>query len=381
MKLQEYRSKEILASHGVPVSVGEVATTPAQARAAADRIGGPVVVKAQVLVGGRGKAGGVKLAADPAEAEARAAEILGMTIKDVTVRTVLIAPAAEIAHEYYLGIVLDRASRAVAVIASAEGGVEIEETARTNPDAVLRLPLHPLLGLLEHNVRRVAFFLGLSPDLRGQFGPILRGLAEAFASSDADLAEINPLVVTAGGELLALDAKIVLDDSGLYRHPDLEAMRDANEEEPSEIAAREAGINFIKLDGSIGCMVNGAGLAMATMDLVQLAGGEPANFLDIGGGAKADRVAAAFRIILDDPNVRAILVNIFGGITRGDEVARGIVEARATLQRQVPMVVRIVGTNAAEAAQILEAANLITAASLDEAAARAVAAARGEAPA
>ncbi|TMB57510.1 MAG: ADP-forming succinate--CoA ligase subunit beta [Chloroflexi bacterium] len=381
MKLQEYRSKEILASHGVPVSVGEVATTPAQARAAADRIGGPVVVKAQVLVGGRGKAGGVKLAADPAEAEARAAEILGMTIKDVTVRTVLIAPAAEIAHEYYLGIVLDRASRAVAVIASAEGGVEIEETARTNPDAVLRLPLHPLLGLLEHNVRRVAFFLGLSPDLRGQFGSILRGLAEAFASSDADLAEINPLVVTAGGELLALDAKIVLDDSGLYRHPDLEAMRDANEEEPSEIAAREAGINFIKLDGSIGCMVNGAGLAMATMDLVKLAGGEPANFLDIGGGAKADRVAAAFRIILDDPNVRAILVNIFGGITRGDEVARGIVEARATLQRQVPMVVRIVGTNAAEAAQILEAANLITAASLDEAAARAVAAARGEAPA
>ena len=378
MKLQEYRSKEILASHGVPVSVGEVATTPAQARAAADRIGGPVVVKAQVLVGGRGKAGGVKLAADPAEAEARAAEILGMTIKDVTVRTVLIAPAAEIAHEYYLGIVLDRASRAVAVIASAEGGVEIEETARTNPDAVLRLPLHPLLGLLEHNVRRVAFFLGLSPDLRGQFGPILRGLAEAFASSDADLAEINPLVVTAGGELLALDAKIVLDDSGLYRHPDLEAMRDANEEEPSEIAAREAGINFIKL---VGCMVNGAGLAMATMDLVKLAGGEPANFLDIGGGAKADRVAAAFRIILDDPNVRAILVNIFGGITRGDEVARGIVEARATLQRQVPMVVRIVGTNAAEAAQILEAANLITAASLDEAAARAVAAARGEAPA
>jgi succinyl-CoA synthetase beta subunit len=378
LKLQEYRSKEILARHGVPVSAGEVATTPQEARAAAERIGGPVVVKAQVLVGGRGKAGGVKLAADPAGAERSAAEIIGLVIKGVTVRTVLVAPAAEIAHEYYLGIVLDRTSRAITIIASAEGGVEIEETARTNPAAILRLPLHPLLGMQEHNVRRVAFFLGLPAELRRPFAPIMHGLAAAFLDSDADLAEINPLVVTTGGELLALDAKMVLDDSGLYRHPDLEAMRDTNEEEPSEIAAREAGINFIKLDGSIGCMVNGAGLAMTTMDLVKLAGGEPANFLDIGGGAKADRVAAAFRIILDDPKVRAILVNIFGGITRGDEVARGIVEARATLQRQVPMVVRIVGTNATEAARILEAANLITAASLDEAAARAVAAANGQ---
>jgi len=380
LKLQEYRSKEILARHGVPVSPGEVASTPAETRAAAERIGGQVVVKAQVLVGGRGKAGGVKLAADPAAAERAAAEIIGLEIKGVTVRTVLVAPAAEIAHEYYLGIVLDRVSRAIIVIASAEGGVEIEETARTNPGAILRLPLHPLIGLQEHNVRRVAFFLGLSAELRRAFGPIMRGLAAAFLDSDADLAEINPLVVTTGGELLALDAKIVLDDSGLYRHPDLEAMRDANEEEPSEIAAREAGINFIKLDGTIGCMVNGAGLAMTTMDLVKLAGGEPANFLDIGGGAKADRVEAAFRIILDDPKVRSILVNIFGGITRGDEVARGIVEARATLQREVPMVVRIVGTNAAEAAHILEAANLITAASLDEAAARAVAAAQVQGP-
>jgi len=380
LKLQEYRSKEILARHGVPVSPGEVATTSAEARAAAEHLGGPVVVKAQVLVGGRGKAGGVKLAADPAAAERAAAEIIGLVIKGVRVRTVLVAPAAEIAHEYYLGIVLDRVSREITVIASAEGGVEIEETARTNPAAILRVGLHPLIGLQEHNVRRVAFFLGLPAELRRAFGPIMRGLADAFTDSDADLAEINPLVVTTGGELLALDAKIVLDDSGLYRHPDLEAMRDANEEEPSEIAAREAGINFIKLDGTIGCMVNGAGLAMTTMDLVKLAGGEPANFLDIGGGAKADRVEAAFRIILDDPKVRAILVNIFGGITRGDEVARGIVEARATLQRQVPMVVRIVGTNAEEAARILEAASLITAASLDEAAAKAVAAATGQAP-
>ncbi len=375
MKLQEYRSKEILARHGIPVAAGETATTPDGARDAAARIGGPVVVKAQVLVGGRGKAGGVKLAATPDEAAARAAEIIGLDIKGVTVRTVLVAPAVQIAREYYLGLVLDRRARAVTIIASADGGVEIEETARTNPDAILRLPIHPLIGLQEHQVRRVGFFLGLPAELRKPFAAILRGLYAAFIESDADLAEINPLVVTEAGALEALDAKIVLDDSALFRHPDLEALRDLGEEEPSETAARDAGINFIKLDGTIGCMVNGAGLAMTTMDLVKLAGGEPANFLDIGGGAKADRVAAAFRIILEDPNVRAILINIFGGITRGDEVAHGIVEARASLGRQVPMVVRIVGTNAAEAAEILRAANLITADSLDDAARKAVAAA------
>jgi succinyl-CoA synthetase beta subunit len=376
LKLQEYRSKEILARHGVPLQAGEVATSPEEAAAVAERIGGPVVVKAQVLVGGRGKAGGVKLAADPEDAAQRAREILGLDIKGVTVQTVLVAPAAEIAKEYYLGLILDRSAKAVTVIASAEGGVEIEETARTNPAAILRLTLDPLLGLQDHNVRRVSFFLDLPADLRRTFASVLRGLYDAFMAADADLAEINPLAITKSGELLALDAKIVLDDSALFRHPDLESMRDLNEEEPSEIAAREAGINFIKLDGTIGCMVNGAGLAMTTMDLVKLAGGEPANFLDIGGGAKADRVAAAFRIILDDPHVQAILVNIFGGITRGDEVARGIVEARGMLEREVPMVVRIVGTNADEAAEILRQANLITAASLDEAAAKAVAAAR-----
>ena len=375
MKLQEYRSKEILARHGVPLIAGEVATTPEEARGAAERIGSAVVVKAQVLVGGRGKAGGVKLAATPEEAEARTREIIGLDIKGTTVKTVLVAPAADIAHEYYLGLILDRASRAVTVIASAEGGVEIEETAKTNPEAILRLSLHPLLGLQEHESRRIGFFLGIPAELRKDFGIIMRGLFQAFLASDADLAEINPLVVTGDGQLLALDAKIVLDDSALPRHPDLEAMRDLNEEEPSEIAAREAGISFIKLDGSIGCMVNGAGLAMTTMDLVMLAGGEPANFLDIGGGAKADRVTAAFRIILDDPNVKAILINIFGGITRGDEVARGIVEARSRLTREVPMVVRIVGTNAEEAKPILAEANLITADSLDDAAAKAVAAA------
>ena len=332
-----------------------------------------------VLVGGRGKAGGVKLAATPDEAAERAREIIGLDIKGTTVKTVLVAPAADIEHEYYLGLILDRAAKAITVIASAEGGVEIEETAKTNPEAILRLPLHPLLGLQEHESRRIGFFLGIPAELRKDFGKVMRGLYDAFVASDADLAEINPLVVTDDGQLLALDAKIVLDDSALPRHPDLEAMRDLNEEEPSEIAAREAGISFIKLDGNIGCMVNGAGLAMTTMDLVKLAGGEPANFLDIGGGAKADKVTAAFKIILDDPNVKAILINIFGGITRGDEVARGIVEARANLEREVPMVVRIVGTNSDEAKPILAEANLITADSLDDAAAKAVAAAGGAA--
>ena len=296
-----------------------------------------------------------------------------------TVRTVLVAPAADIASEYYLGLILDRGAKAITVIASAEGGVEIEETAKTNPDAILRLPLHPLLGLQPHDTNRVFYFLGLPADLRKAFASVMEGLYASFVESDADLAEINPLAVTTGGELLALDAKIVLDDSALFRHPQLEEMRDLNEEEASEIEARAAGISFIKLDGNIGCMVNGAGLAMTTMDLVKLAGGEPANFLDIGGGAKADRVASAFKIILSDPNVKAILVNIFGGITRGDEVARGIVEARHSLEREVPMVVRIVGTNEEEAKPILAEAKLITADSLDDAAAKAVAAVKGAA--
>jgi succinyl-CoA synthetase beta subunit len=263
-------------------------------------------------------------------------------------------------------------------MASAEGGVEIEEVAATRPAAIVRVHAHPHLGLLDHQARALAFALGLGDHL-AEFVAIAKGLVACLVANDADLVVVNPLVVTDDGRLLALDAKIVLDDSALSRHPDLEAKRDLNEEEPAEIAARDAGISFIKLDGTIGCMVNGAGLAMTTMDLVKLAGGEPANFLDIGGGAKADKVTAAFKIILDDPNVEAILVNIFGGITRGDEVARGIVEARANLQREVPMVVRIVGTNAEEAKPILAEARLITADSLDDAAAKAVAAAGGAA--
>jgi succinyl-CoA synthetase beta subunit len=377
VKLQEFRSKEILARHGIPVLPGEVATSPAEARAAGERLSVPVVVKAQVLAGGRGKAGGVKLAATPDEAEQRAADILGLTIAGGPVRTLLVTPAVGIAHEYYLALVLDRAAKAVTVIASAEGGIEIEEIARTKPDAVLRHPLDPLAGLQAADVATVATFLGIPGIHRSAFNDLVEGLASTFFGVDAELAEVNPLATTTDGRLLALDAKIVVDDSALPRHPDIEAMRDLAEEEPAEIAAREAGISYIKLDGTIGCMVNGAGLAMTTMDLVKLAGGEPANFLDIGGGARHEKVAEAFRIILADPNVRAVLINIFGGITRGDEVATGIVEARATLERQVPMVVRIVGTNADEAALILEQANLEIAYSLDEAAELAVAAARG----
>jgi succinyl-CoA synthetase beta subunit len=376
VKLQEFRSKEILARHGIPTLPGEVATTPAGARATAERLGGPVVVKAQVLAGGRGKAGGVKLAADPTEAEDRAAEILNLEIAGTPVRKVLVTPAVEIAHEYYLAAILDRATKAVTVIASAEGGIEIEEVARANPGAVLRHPLHPLIGMQADDVAAVSEFLEIPPPHTEDFATIATGLVEAFFAADAELAEINPLARTTDDRLLALDAKIVLDDSALPRHPDLEAMRDLTEEDPAEIAAREAGISYIKLDGTIGCMVNGAGLAMTTMDLVKLAGGEPANFLDIGGGARHDRVAAAFRIILADPNVQTVLINIFGGITRGDEVAHGIVEARAGLERQVPMVVRIVGTNADEAALILEQADLQTAYTLDEAAELAVAATR-----
>ena len=372
MKLQEYRSKEVLARHGVPLLAGETATTPEEARAAAERIGGPVVVKAQVLVGGRGKAGGVKLAGTPDEAEQKAREIIGLDIKGITVRTVLIAPAAEIAKEYYLGLILDRATKAITVIASAEGGVEIEETAKTNPEAILRLPLHPLIGLQEHQSRRVAFFLGIPAELRRDFGAVMRGLFDAFVESDADLAEINPLVVTKSGELLAIDAKINLDDNALFRHPDLEKLRDPSDEDPGETEAREKGLSYVKLDGSIGCIVNGAGLAMATMDLIKYYGAEPANFLDIGGSSNPEKVFNAMRIVLSDPNVKSILFNIFGGITRCDDVANGIVKAMESLEVDVPIVIRLTGTNEEEALRILESVGLPATNSMDDVVQRAI---------
>ncbi len=385
MKLQEFHAKSLLAAAGLPVPPWSVAATPDEVRAAASDFlasgAEQVVVKAQVLVGGRGKAGGVKLAATPDEASDVAAGILGMSIKGIEVRKVLVAPAADIVREFYLGAILDRSARAILVMASSEGGVEIEEVAKARPEAILRVHAHPHLGLLEYQARALCFSLGLKPHLR-DFVRIARGIVETMVAHDADLVEINPLAVVrepgpAGPteRLQCLDAKITLDDSALPRHPDLEGLRDLDEEDPADVAAREHDLQFIKLDGSIGCMVNGAGLAMTTMDLVKRAGGEPANFLDIGGGARADKVAAAMGLILSDANVKAILVNIFGGITRGDEVARGLVEARARQARDVPMVVRIVGTNAEEAAMILQDARFQTATSLDEAAEMAVAAA------
>jgi succinyl-CoA synthetase beta subunit len=393
VKLQEADAKSLLAAQGLPVPAGTVARSAAEARAIAQRqfddpegAGGPVVIKAQVLVGGRGKAGGVRLATSIDEAEQVAEAILNLTIKGIPVRKVLVGPAADIAAEYYLSAVLDRRGRRILLMGSAQGGVEIEQVAAQDPDAISYLQAHPYLGLLHHQARRFAFSMGLGAHLKAAVA-IARGVVRTMEAYDADLVEINPLAIvrerapdgSATERLVCLDAKITLDDSALFRHPELEALRDPDEEDPIDREAREAGITFIKLDGTIGCMVNGAGLAMTTMDLVKRAGGEPANFLDIGGGARADKVAAAMRLILADPAVGAILVNIFGGITRGDEVAHGLIEARSQQARSVPMVVRIVGTNAEAAARLLEEARFTTAVSLDEAAAKAVAAARASA--
>jgi succinyl-CoA synthetase beta subunit len=378
LKLHEYQSKQLFGRYGIPVPQGEVAETPQEARAIAERIGGPVVVKAQVLVGGRGKAGGVKLAKTPEEAEEKAGQILGMDIKGLTVEKVLIDPAADIRQEIYLGAVLDRAARKVALMASAAGGVDIEEVAATTPEKIITVRVDPLLDLTDYQSRELAFGIGLTdPNQQRQFIDIAKKLYRAYVDCDASLAEINPLVIQGDGSLLAVDGKVDLDDNGLVRHPDLAAMRNESEESEAEREARRFGLSYIDLDGTIGCMVNGAGLAMATMDVIKLFGGEPANFLDIGGGAKADKVAAALRIILADPKVNAVLFNIFGGITRGDEVARGILEALGQVQASVPMVARIVGTNAEEGRKILASANMVTAESLAEAAQKAVALSQG----
>ena len=378
MKLHEFQAKRIFAKHGVPIPEGDVATTPEEARAIAERIGGPVVVKAQVLVGGRGKAGGVKLAKTPEEAEAKAREILGMDIKGLTVKKVLIDPAADIQDEIYLGMIIDRARQRVVMMASSEGGVDIEEVAATKPEAIKKVLIDPFLGMRSYQAIEIASGIGLEKGQFRQFTKIATGLYNAFLASDAELAEINPLVVQGDGSLLAVDGKMVLDDNGLFRHPDLAQMRDLDEEDPAETTAREAGLSYIKLDGEIGCMVNGAGLAMATMDIVKHYGGEPANFLDIGGGADATKVATALEIILSDPNVKAVLVNIFGGITRCDEVAKGLLQAIEEVQPDVPFVIRLVGTNEEEGRALLAEANFPTARTLAEAAQMAVAAARGE---
>jgi len=380
VKLHEYQSKQIFARYGIPVPKGQVTNTPEGARRIAAELGGRVVIKSQVLVGGRGKAGGIRLANTPDEAEQIARKILGMTIKGLTVRQVLVEEAADIRQELYLGMVVNRAARRVTLMASAAGGMDIEEIARTAPGKIIKEHIDPFLGLCDYQARQVAFVLGLKGELLHEFGDIAGSLYKTFLETDASLAEINPLVVTGEGKLLAVDGKIVVDDNALFRHPDLAAMRDKDDETPLEAEARKLGFSYIQLDGQIGCMVNGAGLAMTTMDIIQLFGGRPANFMDIGGGASAERVAAALRLILADPNVRVVLLNIFGGITRCDEVARGIVAALQQVPTRVPMVVRLAGTNEDEGYAILQSAGrgLQTAHTLVEAAQKAIAAARDE---
>ncbi|HAL17633.1 MAG TPA: ADP-forming succinate--CoA ligase subunit beta [Anaerolineaceae bacterium] len=376
MNLHEYQSKQIFARYGIPVPRGRIAVNSDEAKQIAEELGGRVVVKSQVLVGGRGKAGGIRLAKSADEAQELATRILGMEIKGLPVRRVLVDEAVSIEKEIYLGITNDRASRKPVMIASAEGGVDIEEVAARTPDRIIRLHIDPLLGLREYQARDVAVAIDLPKDYWRQFMTVADGLWRVFVENDATLVEINPLVITKEKRLIALDGKMVIDDNALFRRPDIAEKRDLDVEAPEEISARKYGLSYIKLDGQIGCMVNGAGLAMATMDIIKLYGGQPANFLDIGGGAGAEKVAAAFRIILSDQNVCAVLINIFGGITRGDEVARGILAAIAEVKPKVPMIVRLVGTNAEEGRRLLADANMITAETLAEAAEKSVAAAR-----
>ena len=377
MKLHEYISKEVFASHGVPIPKGKVAATPKQAKKIAEELGGRLIVKAQVLVGGRGKAGGIKLAKNAAEVEKIAAEILAMEIKGLPVRKVLIDQAVDIQKEIYLGITNDRAARQAVIMVSAEGGIDIEEVAVKTPEKIFRAHINPLLGLQDYQVRNMAVGIELDRAHWKAFGEVTQGLWAAYQKSDATLAEINPLVITKDNELLAVDGKMLIDDNALYRHPDLEEKRDTDIEAPAEVEARNSGLTYIKLDGEIGCMVNGAGLAMATMDIINLYGGQAANFLDIGGGADAAKVASALSIILQDKNVKAVLFNIFGGITRGDEVAKGILSALKEVKTDVPMVVRLAGTNAKEGRALLAEADMITAETLAEAAEKAVQAAQG----
>src|SRR5271169_1253608 len=361
MKIHEYQAKEIFRRFGVPTPRGEMVTTPEQARAVAERLGTKiVVVKAQIHAGGRGKAGGVKLAKSPAEAADLAKAMIGMKL--VTPQTgpagrivqrLLVEEGLDIKRELYLSILVDRAVAAPVVMASTAGGVEIEEVAHKSPELILRETIFPATGLQPFHARKLAFGLGLSGDAASAAGPFLQSLYRAFVETDASLAEINPLVVTGEGKLVALDAKMTFDDNALYRHKDIAEFRDLNEEEPLEVEASKFKLNYIKLDGSIGCMVNGAGLAMATMDIIKLSGGSPANFLDVGGGASEEQVKNAFRILLSDPNVRAVFVNIFGGILRCDVLASGVVSAAKELKFKIPVVVRMEGTNVQQGKEIL----------------------------
>ena len=377
MNIHEYQAKEIFRKFGIPIPPGEIARTPEEAESIAKRLGGTVVVKAQVHAGGRGKAGGVKLAKTPAEARTVAQQILRLRIKDLPVEKVLITPAADIATEAYVGIIVDRSTRKAVFMVSPAGGIDIEEVAAKTPEKILRRPVDPRYGVQAYEAMDLAFFL--YPDIK-QARPaavILRQLYAAFVASGASLAEINPLVTTPSGELLALDAKMVIDDNELDRRADIAALRDESSEAPSEVAARKANLTFIKLDGNVGCIVNGAGLAMATMDLVKYYGGDPANFLDIGGSSNPEKVVNALRIITSDKNVKAILFNIFGGITRTDDVANGIVTALREAPLKVPLVIRLTGTNEEIAVRILTENGMSAMTDMDEAVKKAVTLATG----
>ena len=357
MDLYEYQGKELFRRAGIPVSDGKLAVTPAEARAAAEELGGPVVVKAQVLTGGRGKAGGIKLAADPDEAEARAEEILGLDIRGHVVRKLWIEKASEIAKEYYLSVTFDRGAKQALLMFTTQGGVDIEEVAASSPDALVRLHVDPFEGFQPWHARALVFGGGVDDsDEQRQISAIATKLYGAFVDFDAMLCEVNPLIVTPSGEVKALDSKFTVDDNALFRHADIAEMRDPEAYPPEERAAREKGVTYVKLDGEVGILGNGAGLVMSTLDVIVLVGGRPANFCDLGGGGDAQGVVDALEIITGDPQVKAIFFNIFGGITRCDEVARGILQALGQMQIQQPIVVRLDGTNAAEGRALLEEA-------------------------
>jgi succinyl-CoA synthetase beta subunit len=366
MKIHEYQAKSILSRYGVPVPQGHVAFTAEEARAAAEKLGtSVVVVKAQIHAGGRGKGGGVKLAKSPAEAQQIAQRMLGMRLvthqtgaEGRIVHRVLVEQGLQMTREVYLGIVIDRSTERPVLMVSPDGGVEIEKVAEDTPDRIFKASIHPLLGLQPFQARRLAFLLGLSPDQIGKAVKMMMSLYQAFIATDASMLEINPLVVTAAGDLLALDAKMTFDDNALFRHADIKELRDLNEEDPLEVEASRFSLNYIKLDGTIGCMVNGAGLAMATMDIIKLAGGEPANFLDVGGGANTEQIKNAFRILMSDTAVKAVLINIFGGILRCDVLAAGVIAAVTDLGVRVPIVIRMEGTNVEEGKQMLKDSGL-----------------------
>lgn len=386
MKVHEYQAKEILRRYGVPTPRGIVATTPEEVKKAAVELGGRVVVKAQIHAGGRGKGGGVKLAKSPEEAEKFAREMIGMTLvthqtgpEGRVVRTLLVEEALNIDKEFYVGVTLDRKLGKPVVMSSRQGGMEIEVVAERDPKAIHRVAVDPILGMQPFQAREVGLSLGLQGDQLKKAVDFTQKLMKAYIDTDASLAEINPLLITKEGDVLALDCKLSFDDNAMFRHKDYAQLRDLNEEDPLEVEASKYGLNYIKLDGEIGCMVNGAGLAMATMDIIKLAGGQPANFLDVGGGANAEQVKNAFRIILSDKNVKAILINIFGGIMRCDRIAEGVVQASKDVGLPVPVVVRLEGTNVDLGKEILAKSGLplITADGMEDAAAKVVRAARG----